>query len=718
MINLTGVSHHPAVTDLVDVICSKTRNTNKSFFRAEVAYFLGKMASCMRATIVTKDRGDVPVNIYALALANSGFGKGHSVNIIEDDFMKGFKRRFLTDTMTVASEANLWVIANERAIRNNSDPQAEYDVAAKEYRDKGAYPFTFDSATVPAVKQLREKLLLANCGSVNLQIDEIGSNLVGAVDTLTLFLELYDQGLVKPKLIKNSAENKRSEEVEGKTPTNMLLFGTPAKLFDGGQTEEQFYSMLEIGYARRCIFGMGVPPTKPTTAMTAAEVYARLLEPNNKHLTQKWSAHFHTLADPAMFGWEMSVEDDVAIKLIEYQMDCEEQAANFKDTSEIKAAELSHRHNKALKLAGAFAFIDQSNEVEMEHLMQAILLIEGSGEAFNAILTRERPYERLAKYIASNPEELTHPDLTAALPFYKGNASVKSTMMGYAIAWGYKNNIIIKKTFGANNIEFFKGETLKETNLDEMKISYSDNFAYNYLFEEVPFKELHTLTQAANMHWANHGFKNQHRAEENVIPGFNMLVLDVDGGISLNMVHELLKDIVFMIYTTKRHTEEDHRFRLIIPTNYILELDTSEYKEMVNDVIAWLPFKASVVDTASNQRSKKWMTCDTGRYYYNMEAELFNILPFIPKTSQNEVFKKDMKSVESMDNLERWFASRMDQGNRNNNMLKYALALVDSGMDFFSVENAVLTFNKKILNPLDEQELSVTVMRTVAKKYS
>jgi len=94
MIDLTGVTHHPAVEELVEVLCNKTQNTDRGFFRTEVAYFLGKMASNMRALIVTKDRGEIPVNIYALALATSGFGKGHSVHVIENEFMKGFKKRF------------------------------------------------------------------------------------------------------------------------------------------------------------------------------------------------------------------------------------------------------------------------------------------------------------------------------------------------------------------------------------------------------------------------------------------------------------------------------------------------------------------------------------------------------------------------------------------------------------------------------------------------
>ena len=68
---------------------------------------------------------------------------------------------------------------------------------------------------------------------------------------------MYDQGVVKQKLTKNTADNVRGEDYDGKTPTNMLLFGTPVKLLDGSITEDQFYSFLEIGYARRCIFGIG-----------------------------------------------------------------------------------------------------------------------------------------------------------------------------------------------------------------------------------------------------------------------------------------------------------------------------------------------------------------------------------------------------------------------------------------------------------------------------
>jgi hypothetical protein len=712
-IDLTGVEHHPAVTDIVEVLCNKTQNTDKGFFRTETAYFLGKIASSMRATIVTKDRGEVPVNIYALALATSGYGKGHSVNIVENEFLKPFKRRFMEDTFPVLAEKHLWEIANNRALRNSTDQQEEYDKAEKEFRSYGPAPFTFDSGTTPAVKQLRQKLLMSGCGSINLQIDEIGSNLIGQTEVLTVFLELYDQGIVKQKLVKNTADNQRGEDLDGKTPTNMLLFGTPSKLLDGGQTEDQFYSFLDTGYARRCLFGMGQAHKKAHETLSPAEVYAKLIQPVNNKAINQWAMHFHSLADPAMFGWKMKVEDDVAIQLLTYKIACEREAERLPEHEEIKKAELGHRYFKALKLAGAYAFIDKSSEVEMDHLMSAILLVEESGAAFQAILNREKAYVKLAKYIAEVGVEVTHADLHESLPFYGRSNQQRNEMMTLATAWGYKKHIIIKKSF-IDGIEFFKGEKLQETDLNELLVAYSDNWAYNYHAERAPFDQLHKLTQAPGMHWTNHHFRNGHRAEENVLPGFNMIAIDVDGGISLDTVHDLMKDYKFLTYTTKRHDPEgEHRFRLLLPINYHLELDSEEYKEFMNAVMVWLPFET---DESANQRSKKWMSHDGGSYHYNFDGEVLDALDFIPKTSRGEAYRAQTRELQSLDNLERWFAQRIASGNRNNQMIKYALALVDSGMSLPEVHKQVHAFNQKLNTPLTEDEIDTTIMVTVGKR--
>ncbi len=714
MIDLTGITHHPAIEEIVEVLCNKTQNTNKGFFRAELAFFLSKLASSMRATIVTKDRGDIPVNMYVIALAPSGFGKGHSVAIVEGDFLSKFKKRFMEETFPTVANNNLWVIARDRALRKGTQEDIEYESVSNEFNRAGPIPYTFDSGTKEGVRQIRHKLLLSDCGAINLQIDEIGSNLINSSDLLNIFLELYDQGSIKQKLIKNTVDNQRNEEIEGKTPTNLLLFGTPSKLLDGGQSEDQFYSFLDVGYARRCLFGWGQHEQKAHNTQNATQIYNNLIHPNNSIIIDKWSNHFYNLADPALFNWRMAVEDSVGILLWEYKIACEKAADAMKEHEEIRKAEMNHRYFKVLKLAGAFAFIDQSMEVEEIHIKQAVLLVEEGGAAFQTILTREKTYVKLAKYIADMGSELTHADLMEALPFYKSSNSARNELITLATAWGYKKHIIIKKSFD-NGIELFTGEKLKESNLDEVVVSYSEHWAYNFLGEKVPFNMLHNMTQAKDIHWCNHHFKNGHRVRENIIAGFNIIVIDVDEGCSLALAHSLLSDLEFMTYTTKRHqTEGSDRFRIIIPINYYLKLDHIDYKEFMNNILNWLPFAS---DTSSNQIEKKWESFEGGTYHYNHTGNLLDVLPFIPRTSKNEQYRQGNQKLQSLDNLERWFAQRIASGNRNNQMIKYALALADSGMTLLEVQEQVYAFNQKLHDPMDVTEIDKTILVTVAKHF-
>lgn len=714
MVDLDQIKHHHVIEEMTDVICTRVQNDDRHFFRTIIAYYMSTIASSMRAKIMTKDRGEVPVNCYAIALATSGAGKGHSTGIIENEFLKGFRERFVEETLPTIAERNLWKLAMSRAAKNGTEEQEEFEGLEKEYNQTGAYPFTFDGGSESAIKQVRQKLLLADIGSINLQIDEIGSKFtqMHIVEAMTTYLELYDQGLIKNKLTKNTSDNKRTQAIEGKTPANSFWFGTPDKLLDGGKVEDAFYSMLETGYARRSLFAFG-RPIRTSKALTAKEIFYKKINPTNQSQIDKWATHFAFLADPVKHNWIMDLQDDEAIALIEYQIHCENLSDEMPRYDSIRRAEMMHRYFKVLKLAGTFAFIDESTVVSIDHIHQAMKLVEESGKAFQELLTRDSAHVKLAKHIADLGRDVTHADLYDALPFYKSGHGARQEMMTLATAWGYKNNIIVRKTF-VDGIEFFSGEALQETDLNKLILSYSDDYAYNYTEDDGRFDDLHQLTQAPNMHWATHAFEQGHRAEENVIPGFNLLVLDVDGTANMDQTHELLSDYTFMTHTTKRHTSTDHRFRLIFPMNYKLTLDKEDFTEFVKNFLKWLPIQ---VDEAAMQRSRKWATNSNGTYHIN-HGELIDVLPFIPKTSRNEAFHERNKELQSLDNLERWFAERMTNGDRNNQMIKFALALVDSGMSYVEVETRVIAFNEKLDDKLPVSELQSTVLVTVARKLN
>lgn len=708
MLSYDEMEYHPSAEKVVEILCQRTQNTEPLFFRVLVAYYLSVVASQMRCVIATPDRGDIPVNMYALNLATSGFGKGHSTNIIEEQVVNRFRDRFLEETFPLLAEMNLPKLANKRAIRKATSPDDELVRVTKEFDSLGSMLFSFDSGTSPAVKQMRHKLLMADAGSLNLEIDEIGLNLTNSAEVLTTFLELYDKGRIKTKLVKSTSENNRFEEIRGATPTNLMMFGTPSKLFDGAATEQMLYQMLDSGYARRCFFGY-LRGAKKNLNLTAEQVFEMTTANASSTFLDDFSERLENLADIINVNKRLRMDRDTSILLIEYKLACEKKASTFAEHEEMRKAELSHRYFKALKLAGAYAFIDNSMELTQAHLYNAIKLTEESGRAFEQMLTRDRPYVKLAKYIANIRKEVTQADLVEDLPFYRGGVSQKAEMLNLAIAYGYKNNIIIKKSF-SDGIEFLRGETLEETDLNKMVVAYSTDIVNDYQNETAPWDKLHKLTQANGMHWVNHHLVGGYRNEENAIPGFNLVVVDVDGEVSMHTAQMLLKGYKYLMYTTKRHTDDENRFRIIFPTNYKLELDAKDFKEFMSNIYEWLPFE---VDTATGQRARKWLSHD-GQFHYN-DGELLDVLPFIPKTSKNEERKAQMISQQSLDNLERWVMNNIGDGNRNNMLLRYAMVLVDAGHDFEGIRSRVMALNEKIADKLDEIEIMSTVMITVGK---
>ena len=163
-----------------------------------------------------------------------------------------------------------------------------------------------------------------------------------------------------------------------------------------------------------------------------------------------------------------------------------------------------------------------------------------------------------------------------------------------------------------------------------------------------------------------------------------------------------------MFYTTKRHTEKENRFRIMLPIKYHLKLSHKDFKEFMANIFEWLPFDS---DDQTGTRSKKWLSND-GDYYYN-EGELLDPMAFIPKTSKNEARKKQNADLGSMDNIERWFAREMTNGQRNNTLAKFAFMLLDSGLEPSDVEEKVISFNSKLKDKLSDDELRNTVIKSL-----
>jgi hypothetical protein len=665
----------------------------------------------MRAEIKTIDRGTIPVGTYALLLGVSGLGKNYSSNIIEDLIINPFKEVYVPNVFNIQARKSLAKLSIEKQHLYQDDPTFANEQLTEEFETLGLPVFIFDSATSAAIKQLRRKLLMANAGSLNLAIDEIGSTLTGNIEALTDYLSLYDKGLIKQKITKNTKENKRGVELDGATPANLLMFGTPSKLFNGGKTEEEFFSLLETGYARRLLFAYSKSITKKTD-LTPEEIYTLAVSKDLHSSSLDLTHHFENLADLAYFNRQLTMSKETTISLIKYKLECEGKAEQFREHQEVLKAEVSHRYYKALKLAGAYAFVDKSPVITDDHLSCAIQLVEDSGLSFNSLMNRDRNYVKLARYLANQDVEITQADLVEDLPFYCGTESRKRELMNLATAYGYKNNIVIKRSF-ENGIEFFRGESLKETDLNKLTISYSTDITTGFLADTAPWDQLSNLVLLDDYHFTVHHFKDGYRSKDNLIKGFNLVAVDVDGGINLDTAKLLLKDYTYLIYTTKRHTDLHHRFRVIFPLSHTTKLDSEEFSMFMKNVFDWLPFN---VDEAASDCARKWMT-NPGTYHYN-EGELLDTTLFIPRTKKAEEQATYINEHSNLTNLERWFVKQAISGNRNHTLVKYGFALVDKGYSLDAVKSSIMEFNHKLTPPLPEEEILSTVLVSVTRKIS
>lgn len=721
MLNLANFKHHKLSETIVNDICTVIGTTEKHFFRSHLLYYFSLAASCMRIEYLQPASTTLsrPVATYAISLAPSGFGKGYSTEIIEDHIINKFRDRFLEETWPVMTEFNIAQIADFRARKYQLDPDVVRARVTKEFENMGGYQFAFTKPTDPSIGQLRRKLLMAGVGSINLQVDEIGLNFSKIKEAMPSMLELYD-GKLKNNLVVATKDRERSEMMFGRTPATMMMFGVPGPMLDEGKQEDDFIEILQIGCARRCNFVYVTEDqyNREYEFLSSQQQYELAEENAANQAYDSISEFLSELADPNKVGMKLGMSKDTAHLLFDYKNWCKKRAIELPTEQHIERIEVEHRFTKAIRAAATYAFVDNASEIAADHLEAAILFCEESGEHFSRIMHRDPPCVKLANYLGSCGHEMTKVSLRAKLPFFKGGTkATRDEMLVEAIDWGYTNNISIKRRY-SGGVEFYSGKRLESNDLSKLIISHSSDRTENYQSETISWDKVENFAKHDGLHWINHELENGfdgvgYRNNENCIAGFNMVVIDADDDVPIQTAQSLLKEYKAFYYTTKRHTPESHRYRIVLPINYTLKLDANDFAAFMENLYRWLPFQ---VDEQTGQRSRKWLT-NKGHYLYT-DGALLDALPFIPGTDRQIHTAERLVDLQDLGGIERWFIlnTSKELGNRNNNLIRYALMLVDGGMDLMGIQDHVFAVNNKLDEPLLTDELIRTVMRTAAKR--
>lgn len=695
--------NNKVINKIHNIIEAKMGKTNKHFLNMMVFNKLSQIATHMHICLETWDGAYLPCNFYGIALAPSGFNKGRINKTLQDNVFKGFRTEYDEFSNRVSAD-NMSLLAEQKAIKEGIDQEEAMDILYQRWKKLPDKLYDFSDATEAGLKGAREKYTMAGIGGTCMQIDEIAYNIEKFEEVVGALLEAYDFGESKDKLIKVD-----SNGATGAIPASLFMFGSPSALLNGSKTEEKFMSMLIQGYARRMFFSY-IKEYAYIDEEEPMEILNRTR--SSKNTGSELLSHFTDLATDAWHKRVITCDDTIYCKVIEYEQLNKRHTLTMKVHQEAEKFEVGHRHWKLFKLMGLLAMAEHRDYVTMDDFNDALEVVHDSGQCFNEIVNREPNYVRLFNFMVDMDTKLTEADLFEHLYFYSSsNQAQRKDMRTLAMAYAYSQNGFIRET-SKNGVIFYEAEVMRKTDLNKLRFSYSTDIAKDYRNEEVKWDELKQFFVTPNFHYAVHHFNNGTRNSESVIEGFNLLVLDIDDGLPIDMARSLLNEYTYFLYTTKRHTEDHNRFRIVLPLSNIVKLNDKDYKKFMENIFAWLPFS---VDTATKDISRKWLT-NNGQGFSN-NGVMLDPTDFIPDTSNEKEHKRKLEDLGDLDGIEKFFISQIEDGTgRSNTLIKYALMLLDGGMSYENIEDRVVVLNDKLDNPLGVQEIMKTIMVTVRKR--
>ena len=177
------------------------------------------------------------------------------------------------------------------------------------------------------------------------------------------------------------------------------------------------------------------------------------------------------------------------------------------------------------------------------------------------------------------------------------------------------------------------------------------------------------------------------------------------------MVKTLLEDYTFLLSTTKRHTPEINRFRLILPISHRIKLTAEEYSRFMMNVFEWLPFP---VDEGAKDIARKWAS-HPGHYEYN-NGNIIDATMFIPETKRSDETKACISAV-GINNIERWFKTHTSKGNRANHLYRYGMVMIDANASLGEVVEKLENFNNSLETPLPEEQFRNSTIKSISKEF-
>lgn len=573
-------------------------------------------ASQFRRNVLHWDGTEVPVNSIGCVITASGENKDSSVRAARKCLSTGYEM-IERKRKTLAIEA-----AKQAATDAMEETPGEPETYLKYYTSPA--PVFMSPTTGPGLVQHINDIGTLPIGSGTLYTGELGDELAQSNDMLEnikTLSEVYDVGDKEIKYTKGVES--RSKEIKSQ-PVSALLVGSPTYILYDEPTKKKFQISFNSKLARRTWFCY-IPNPMPLPQYSSMEEEfeaeeAIELEAIKARTQISKGIEAVTAYQLPKHGKTLSVAHSVSKIFKAYKRYNTELVNATMNANSVAALVRKHLQWKALKLAGALAIFELSDEVTDAHYIQAIQFCELLSEdmpLFENELNKAQ-YERFADYMRKSVDNdgiftMTIHDLKKS-GFISSTANSRTKLLelvtpanvydtdGVFTITDDNTSITYQKIMHTDSVPIsFKpvdnskvnhviSNNLGKEALTAAKTSVAASAVYGYTVADTTFEELGDLL-AGDFAYCAFKLKDGIRGKDNIVSGTKVIVLDVDEStITAEECSFILQGFNHHIALTS-DPDNDLKFRAIIELDALVDLNPIEWKHFHKSVADYLSLK-------------------------------------------------------------------------------------------------------------------------------
>lgn len=574
-------------------------------------------SSQFRRNIWHWDGFELPINSTSFVIAGSGAGKDAAVKAARRCFSVAAK---MLDDKRLSAAKKLAISAASEA---GETPPYEFENYKKFY---SAPPPTLIAPTTPQglIQHLNDIAVLP-LGAGSIYAGELGDELAtnaNMLEIIKVISEVFDTG--DKESVYTKGKEFRSKEISA-MPLSALFVGSPKYILYDYAVKKKFLIAFESKLARRSFFWYAPKPmpkieNTPLLVLTKMERELSVTANKFKELVSAGAvqvAKYNIAKQNAL----IHIEDDVQDLFNVYKIYNDRFSDTISHKYPLSKLVRQHLQWKALKLAGAFAIMEECDSITTDHYLSAIRFCEKLDVAmmnFEKDLFKEQ-YEVFSDYMQNNCDDgklfLSLHELRKSGYISTQGAHLSKMKELCHLASSYDpNGVYTYDDTGVTYEAIIKVNELSlsfkpvdNSRIEKAVVSKADHAIIakekqyvaasattDFSTASAEFSDLADLLSDDNA-YSPFIFRNNTRGADNIISGAKFLVLDIDkSNITFEEAHYILQDINHHIAQTSDVTNP-FKFRILLELDSVVDVNSQVWKHFYLSIANALSLNVDVL---------------------------------------------------------------------------------------------------------------------------